>query len=329
MRRSGVLAASLGGMRGVRFVRSTGGLLWAALRKFFEDGLSRAAAAVAYSTIFSLPALLTLVLLIVGVFADPDVVQRALLDQVSSLIGRAGADQVGTILTAARRTETRASVAATVSILTLVFGATAAFGQLQAGLNQAWDVKAQPRGNQIAAYLRKRLFSFGLVLVVAFLLLVSLAITTVLSAFGARMSTQLPGAWSEHVLQFVSTMVSFLALAFLFALMFRYLPDARVAWRDVRVGAIATALLFVIGKTVIGVYLGQSDPGSAFGAAGSLVVIMIWVYYTSMIVLYGAEVTRVWADRYGGGVRPDTGAVGVEKEEREVAKPERVVSPRP
>ena len=315
-------------MQGVRFVRSTGGLLWAALQKFLGDGLSRAAAAVAYSTIFSMPALLTLVLLIVGVFADPNVAQRALLDQVGSLIGRAGAEQVGTILTAARRTEARVSVAAAVSILTLVFGATAAFGQLQAALNQAWDVKPRPRGNQIAVYLRKRLFSFGLVLVVAFLLLVSLGITTVLAAIDARMSARLPGGWSEHVLQVASSIVSFVALAFLFALMFRYLPDARVAWRDVRVGAIATAFLFIIGKTVIGVYLGRSDPGSAFGAAGSLVVIMIWVYYTAMIVLYGAEVTRVWADRYGGGVRPDAGAVGVEKEEREVAKPERVASPR-
>ena len=300
--------------------------MWAALQKFFSDGLSSAAAALSYSTVFSLPALLTLLLLIVGFFTDPNAVQSALVAQVRSLIGPAGAEQVGAILSAARRTETHASFAATFSIVTLVLGATATFGQLQSALNQAWDVKPQPKGNQIIRYLQKRLFSFGLVIVVAFLLLVSLAITTVLAAFGDRLTSQLPGAVSERVLQVVSSLVSLVVLAFLFALMFRYLPDARIAWRDVRAGAVGTALLFVIGKTLIGLYLGRTDPGGAFGAARSLVVVMIWVYYTSMIVLYGAEVTRVWADRYGGGVRPETGAVGVVKEEHTVSQPGRVIA---
>jgi membrane protein len=305
----------------MRIVRDTGSLLLAAAKKFFHDELLTAAAALSYTTVFSLPPLLAIVLLLVGKVADPETVQTAIIDQVRGLIGEAGAEQVGSIISAVQRTSVDVSLATTLSVIALILGATAAFAQLQAALNQAWEVKATPKGNQIMHFVRKRLLSFGVVVTLAFLLLVSLMLSTALSAAGGALGTHLPSGLSKRVLEVINFVVSLAVLSGVFALMFKYLPDARIAWRDVRAGAIATALLFVGGKTLIGFYLGRSDPGTAYGAAGSLVVILLWVYYSSIIVLFGAELTRAWADRYGGGVKPEAGAVGVVKEDRTVAKP--------
>jgi len=204
------------------------------------------------------------------------------------------------------------------TIAAVLFGATTAFAQLQDALNRAWGVKPDPKRGQIRNFLAKRVFSFGVVLAVAFLLLVSLVLTTALAAFGDLLTTRLgaPGA----LLSAVNGLVSFVIVAALFAAMFKLLPDARIAWTDVWFGALGTALLFVLGKGAIGYYLGRTDPGSAYGAAGSLAIVLIWVYYSSMIVLFGAELTRVWAERYGSGVRPGKGAVEFVEVEHEVQR---------
>jgi membrane protein len=292
------------------------GLLWATVLAFFSDDCSSMAAALSFYTFFSLPALLTLVLTLIGRVADPAVVQRAIVDEVGGLIGTSGADQVTTIIVNGRLATTSATVATGLSILALAFGATTAFAQLQSALNKAWGVKPDPRRNQLLVFLVKRVFSFGVVITVAFLLLVSLVLNTVLVAVGDQIAAG--SATSTRLYQILTTAVGFAMIAGLFAVMFRYLPDARIAWRDVRAGAIMSATLFTLGKALIGLYLGRQNPGSAYGVAGSLAVVLIWVYYTSMIIFLGAEFTRLWAQRYGRGILPEKGAVAYVEEERHV-----------
>jgi membrane protein len=290
--------------------------LWRCIDKFFGDGCSTMAAALSYATFFSLPALLSLILLIVGAAVDPGQVQRAILTQAGNLIGRAGAEQIGAILEHARQLDMNRGAAALLSGAAVLIGASTSFGALQGALNKVWGVKPDPRRGQIRNFLAKRIFSFGVVIGVIFLLLVSLALSAFLGAAGQRV-TRAVGI-PEALLQLSDWAISFAVLSGLFAGMYKLLPDARIVWRDVWVGAVATAFLFSLGKTLIGFYLGGADPGSAFGAAGSMAVVMIWIYYTSMIVLFGAEVTRVWTEWYGAGVRPQKGAVEVVETERTV-----------
>ena len=298
-------------------IRGFGGLLLGTVMAFFSDDCPSEAAALSFYTFFSLPALLTLVLTLVGRVADPVRVQRAIVGQVGGLIGNAGAEQVTTIIGNAHLASSSATVATMLSVAALIFGATTSFAQLQAALNKAWGVKPDPRRNQIHVFLIKRVFSFGVVITVAFLLLVSLALNTMLVAVADRLSG---GAAPTILFQVLSSLVTFALVTALFAAMYRYLPDARIAWGDVRAGAIMSATLFTIGKLVIGIYLGRSNPGSVYGVAGSLAVVLIWVYYTSMIVLLGAEFTRLWAQRYGRGITPEQGAVAYVEEERQVRK---------
>ncbi|MEO6526260.1 MAG: YihY/virulence factor BrkB family protein [Gemmatimonadaceae bacterium] len=300
----------------VATVRGFLGLIWATIFAFFSDGCSTMAAALSFTTFFSLPALLTLLLALVGRVTNSEQVERAIVGQVSKLVGSGAATQVAAIISNANRSEHAASVATIVSIVALVLGATASFAQLQAALNKAWGVKPDPHRNQVKVFLVKRVFSFGILITVAFLLLISLALSTVIAAIGQALTMQF--GTPPVLLQFATAIGSFLLIAFLFAIMFRYVPDARISWRDVRAGAIGTALLFVLGRTVIGLYLGNSDPGSVYGAAGSLALVLIWVYYTSMILLLGAEFTKLWAQRYGKGIVPVKGAVAYVEEERRV-----------
>ena len=219
---------------------------------------------------------------------------------MGGLIGKSGANQITTIIGNAHLGNTSAMVATILSITVLIFGATTSFAQLQAALNKAWGVKPDPRRNQILVFLTKRVFSFGVVITVAFLLLVSLVHNTILVAIGDRISggTSTP----TMLFQILTTAIGFVIIAGLFAVMYRYLPDARIVWRGVRAGAIMSATLFTVGKTLIGLYLGSTSPGDVYGVAGSLAIVLIWVYYTSMIVLFGAEFTRLWAQRYGRGI---------------------------
>jgi membrane protein len=166
----------------------------------------------------------------------------------------------------------------------------------------------------------KRVFSFGMILGLAFLLLVSLVLSAALAAFGDSLGRMLPDGLSGSVLQAINFGVSFAVISLVFAAIFRVLPDARIRWRDVWVGAVATALLFVVGKSLIGIYLGRSNPGEVFGAAGSLALLLVWVYYSSMIVLFGAEFTQAWAERRGGGVVPQRGAVRAVREKHRVVE---------
>jgi membrane protein len=202
--------------------------------------------------------------------------------------------------------------ATVLGIAALTFGALGAFMQLQGALNRAWEVKPDPKKGGIRKFIAKRILSAGMILAVAFLLIVSLAVSALLSALGSKLAF-IP----EPALHAADAILSFSVLTLLFAAIFRFLPDAEIAWRDVWTGALATAALFVVGKFVIGLYLGRSAPGDAYGAASALAVILVWIYYAGMIVLFGAEFTQAWAERRGSRKRPEKGAMHVEQ--REVA----------
>jgi membrane protein len=295
-------------------MRSAFAFLKRILRDFSQDECSVRAAALAYYTVFALPPLLILLILVVGVFWQPTQVEQALETQFSSLVGPEGAQAIREMLANAKRPGAGGPVTTTLGVAALLFGAIGAFMQLQGALNRAWEVKPDPKQGGIRRFIAKRVLSAGMILAVAFLLIVSLAVSAVLSALGASMTT-IPAP----ALHAVDVTVSFGVITVLFATIFRFLPDAEIAWRHVWLGALVTAMLFVIGKFVIGFYLGRSAPGDAFGAAGALAVILVWVYYAGMILLFGAEFTQAWAEREGDRIRPENGAVHVEQ--REIVAP--------
>jgi membrane protein len=278
-------------------------------KDFSDDECPRMAAALAYYTVFALPPLLILILMLVGAFVSRETVTQALSGQVGGMIGHDGAKTIETMITQAK--QPGGGVVATILGLgAVVLGATGAFMQLQTALDRAWEVKPDPKAGGIKNFIFKRVLSLGMVLGIAFLLLVSLALSAMLTAVGGAVGALIPGA-SAFVVGLLQTLISLAVITLLFAAIFKVLPDAVIAWRDVWVGAFVTALLFELGKWAIGLYLGNSNPGKAYGAAGSLAVLLVWIYYTAMIVLFGAEFTQTWAVRRGSGIRPEEGAVMV------------------
>lgn len=284
-------------------------------REVLDDNCMSFSAAIAYSTLFSLPPLLVIIVAVAGSFFGADTVQQQITEQVGGLVGAESARDIEAMIQNASEFGGGSAVGKLVGVLALIVGATGAFGQLQKALNRAWSV--EPEAGGLKGLLLKRVLSFGLVLTIAFLLLVSLVLSALLSAFGEFVEAWL-GSGMSGTMQVLNFALSFGLVTVLFAAVFRWLPDVEIAWRDVWVGAAATALLFTIGKTAIGLYLGHSDVGSAFGAAGSVVVILVWIYYTALILLVGAEFTQVWARRYGSRIQPDEHAVRVVEEKRVV-----------
>lgn len=282
------------------------GLLKDTFKDFSDDECPVRAAALSYYIVFSLPPLLILILLIASAVFDPAEVQRALTAQMGGFMGPQGAQEIGTIMQEAERPGGR-GLKAVLGIAAIIFGATGSFLQLQSALNRAWEVEPDPREGGIKNMIFKRILSLGMILGVAFLLLVSLALSAVLSAVGGMIGRIIPGG-SEVVAHVFNFVLSFVVITGLFAAIYKVLPDARIAWKDVWVGAAVTALLFTVGKFLLGLYLGRSNPGEAFGAAGSLALLLVWVYYSAMIVLFGAEFTQAWAIRQGAGIVPKEGA---------------------
>ncbi len=289
------------------------GILKQTFSDFMKDDCLTSAAALSYYTVFSLPAVLMLMMLLVSTVMDPTDVRGGLESQLESLMGPSAGSEVRTILQETERPG-GGLIPTIVGVVALVFGATGALGQLQAALNRAWNVKPDPTQGGIKSFLTKRLFSLGMLLSIAFLLLVSLVVSAALGGLGDRLSGFLPSGFSAPVLEALNFAVSLLVSGFLFAAMFKVLPDAKVAWRSAWIGGFATALLFVIGKFLIGLYLGTSNPGEAYGAAGSLILLLLWIYYSGLIVLFGAEFTETWAEGRGEGVQPEPGAVRVRRE---------------
>jgi membrane protein len=287
------------------------------VRDFSEDGGTQQAAALSYYTVFSLPPLLILLVTLLGLVLDPGDVERLVSGEAAAMLGPA-ADQLRTILEHADRPGNNRGLAGVLGVAALLFGATGAFMALQGALNRMWEVRPDPAQGGVKRMLVKRVFSFGMLLTIGFLMLVSLVLSTLLQAFGDVIARVLPEPFSVGFLDLLTQVVSLLVIAVLFGLIFKYLPDAQVAWRDIAVGALATTVLFMVGKVALGVYLGRSDPGSAFGAAGSLALLLVWIYYSAMIVFLGAEFTQAWATAHGREIVPERGAVRVIEQARAV-----------
>lgn len=280
------------------------------IKQYSEDKISRLAAALAYYTVFSLAPMLIIAIAIAGFVWGEEAARGQLLDEIAGLVGEDAAGMVQTMIQNAGSTG-RGIVATVVGIVTLILGATGAFTQLQAALNQVWDVPEEETRGGIVGMLLSRLLSFGMVLSIAFLLLVSMVVSAAVSALSEFVVDLAPGM--NFLISALNFGLSLVIITGLFALMFKFVPDARPRWKDVWIGAIVTALLFVIGKQLIGFYLARSSTASVFGAAGSLVLILLWVYYSAQIVLIGAEFTAVYAQRYGSGAEKRATPVDLEE----------------
>ena len=273
-----------------------------ALRAWWDDDALRLGASLAYYTLFAIAPVLVVATAVAGMVFGTAAVRGEIVGQLDHLIGRDGAVAVQSLLEGAsqRRTGLLATV---VGGVTFVIAATGAFLELQAGLNTIWRV--QPRqGLNLRLFLLDRVRSFGLVVAIGFLLMVSLAVTAALAAFNGWLVGRVPSIpllWTV-----VSLLVSIAVTTGLFALLFRFLPDVHLRWRDVMTGAFVTAVLFTIGQQLIGLYLGQSGMASIYGAAGSVMILLLWVYYSCQILLFGAEFTRVYAQRAGREVVPES-----------------------
>ena len=280
-------------------------ILKRAATEWMDDKATRLAAALAFYTILSVAPLVLIAVAIAGAVFGEEAASGAINDQLRGLIGDAGAEVARTTVEHADKPKA-GTLATIIGVVTLLFGASGVFGELQGALNAIWNVKPKP-GRGIWGTVRDRFLSFGMVLVVGFLLLVSLVISTALAAIGKYVGGLAPGA--PALMQVANFVLSFALVAVLFALIFKYLPDAKVAWRDVWFGAVVTAALFTVGKYAIGMYLGRAGVGTPFGAAGSLVAFVVWVYYSGLIVFFGAELTQVTAERAGRKIEPTENAV--------------------
>ena len=267
------------------------------LTAYWADRPMEQAAALSYYTLLSLAPLVLLAVAVAGLVFERPAVEGKVVTEMRALVGDEGADVAQAVLRHAGSDE-RGARPVVVSLVLLAIGATTVFAQLQDSLNRIWKVEANPRRSMVWAFVKERLLSLAMVAGIGFLLLVSLLVNTGISAAGESARPALGGA--PHLLQAVNVAASLVIITVLFAAIFKVLPDAPVAWGDVWFGAVTTSLLFTLGKHVIGLYLGRAGIGSAYGAAGSVVVLTVWVYYASMIVLFGAELTRLrasWRDR--------------------------------
>ncbi|MEQ1507386.1 MAG: YihY/virulence factor BrkB family protein [Myxococcota bacterium] len=295
--------------------------------EFGRNDCTTQAAALAYYTVFSLAPMMVVVIVIAGVVVSPDQATEALHGQFAELIGPVGANQVVTMVESVQADPGSSWVARILGTATLLFGASGVMTQLQAALNRTWDVVPDPSKGGARQFVAKRLLSFTMILGIAFLLLVSLVLTAVLSAIGSRASELLPSGLSQLSLQLLNAAGSFVVITVLFAAIFKILPEVRIRWRDVAVGALFTSALFTLGKVAIGLYLGNTNVGSAYGAASSLAILLVWIYYSSLILLIGAEFTQVWTRWHHPEVRAQEGAVFVESTARPVGQERAAVPP--
>lgn len=282
---------------------------WAVMKRagksFIASDPMPQAATIAYYTIFSLPAVMILIIMAAASLYDEATVRTALLVQAGQLIGHGTAQQLGTMLESAQVTETR-FFAKVIGLVTLVISAGTVFASLQSALNKVWEVEAKP-GSAVVKYMVSRLISLALVASFGFLMLVSLVLDAALVAFSERITIWLSGVTSI-VVTVLNIAVSYAIITFIFALLFKVLPDARIKLRNVWVGAFITALLFTLGKYLISMYIAYGNVGDAYGAAGAVVIILVWVYYSTVIMLFGAHLTHAYTVELNERIEPSAHA---------------------
>lgn len=275
----------------------------------------RQSAVIAYYAIFSIPGLLVLIISVAGYFFGNETVNNNILEQISSTMGSETSKQISQILI--KSTQSKSTVwGSIIGVIILLVGSTAVFVELQKSLNLIWRVEVAPQ-NGFFTILKARLFSFGLILAIAFLLLISLVVSTALSS----MADWVKEYTDDSTIVFfniINFIFSFAVISMLFALMFKILPDAKIKWKHVWLGAIVTGILFTIGKTILAFYFSTADPASIYGVAGSVVIILLWVSYSSMILFFGAEFTAIYAKFYSGTIPPTEIAIKESADSRKI-----------
>jgi membrane protein len=293
-------------------------ILWRTIKQsfvdFFEDNILKLSAALAYYTLFSLPGLLIIIIWVGDIFYGHQAIEGTVYGQIADLIGPNAAVQVQeTISKAVQSGESK--FATIIGLITLIIGATTVFGEIQDSINMIWRLKPKPKkGWGWLKMIINRLLSFSIILSLGFLLLVSLILNSLMDIFIDALTQRFPDT-EVVVVYIVNMVVSFLITSLLFGLIFKVLPDAKIQWKHVRAGAFTTALLFMVGKFLIGFYLGQNNISSAYGAAGSIIIVLLWVYYSAIILYFGAIFTRAYAIQSGSNIYPNNYAVWVEQVE--------------
>jgi membrane protein len=295
--------------------------LWGVMKQSFngfsDDKVTKLSASLAYYTIFSLGPLLIVIIFLCGLFFGQEAVQGSIYHQMAGFVGSDAAAQMQQIIKNAAISG-KGHIAAVIGIVTLLLGATTVFAEIQDSINMIWGLKPKPKLG-LMKMLMTRLMSFGVIVSLGFLLLVSLGVTAIIEALNQRLVAAFPGV-AVVVFYILNLLITFCVTTLLFGVIFRVLPDAKIKWKDVLAGAIATAVLFMVGKFCIGLYISKSNVGSTYGTAGSLVVLLLWVYYSSFILYFGAEFTKAYALNYGSAIHPNDYAVAAKTIEVENGK---------
>jgi membrane protein len=289
-------------------------ILKAAFSGFMNDMALKYSASLSYYTIFSLAPLLLLVISLAGIFLGKDAIQGKVFSEINGLVGNDAAKQIQDMIKHLEMSG-KSTVSVIIGVVTLIIGATTVFGEIQESINIIWQVKAKPKKAWLKL-VKDRLLSGSLIISLGFLLLVSLVINGALLAVSDKLKTFLPDI-TVVVFNVINVVVSFIVITVLFGVIFKVLPDVKIGWKDVRSGAIFTSILFMLGRLVIGIYVGMSANSSTYGAAGSLIAILLWVYYTAAILYFGAEFTKAYVDFKGKRIQPAAYAVHIEETEEE------------
>ena len=289
-------------------------ILWQILKQtfhdFMDDKVLKLSAALSYYTIFSIAPMLIVIITLCDVFLGKEAIEGSIYGQIKNMVGSEAAIQIQQMIKNAALSGD-SGWATIVGVVTLVIGATSVFGEIQDSINFIWQLKAKPK-NGLLKMLLNRLLSFSIVVSLGFILMVSLALNGIIALFSNQLSVLFPQV-TMVLVYIINLVLTFVVISVLFAIIFKVLPDAKVQWRHVIIGAVTTAILFMIGKFAIGLYLGSSKVGTAYGAAGSIVIILLWVYYSAIILYFGAEFTQVYVQHFGGKIRPNEYAVYVKE----------------
>ena len=295
--------------------------LWEVLKKSFkgfsDDRITKMSSSLAYYTIFSMAPLLIIIISMSGLFLGQDAAQGKIYDQLSAFIGSNTASQLQTMIQNASLSG-KSKFAAIIGVVTLVVGATTVFAQIQDSINFIWGIKPKPKKGWLN-FLKNRFLSFSVIIGLAFLLLVSLTLSTIVDTFSAALQAHFPHI-TVVVLYIINTIITLILTTLIFGAIFKVLPDAKIRWKDVLTGAITTAVLFMLAKFGISYYISKSNVGSTYGAAGSLVILLLWVYFSAMILYFGAEFTKAYAVQFGTDIYPDDYAVTTKIVEVETGK---------
>jgi len=302
-------------------LREIGKIVIRSFKNFGEDKIPKYSASLAYTTVFSLGPLLIVIIFICSLFFGQEATQGKIYSQMQQFVGHDAALQLQTIIQNASLSG-KGTFAAVIGIITLLLGATAVFAEIQDSINTIWGLKAKPKKG-LWKMVRNRFLSFSVIVSLGFLLLVSLAISTVIEGLSEKLKASFPDV-TVVIFYILDLLISFIVITALFAVIFKVLPDAKTRWKDILPGALASGILFMIGKFAISFYIGKSHVGTTYGAAGSLVILLLWVYYSAIILYLGAEFAKAWSSAKGSSIRPNDYAVALKKIEVETDKAEEI-----